>query len=460
MSQSGLCTWFPRVELGFLPSPCLAAPSLRPPFHLRGPRHSLAGAVAVVATVLSGCFALFWLAWRVRAPCLLLLGATSCVASSPRLGYLRSLPGVVCRPRACCSSRGCSSGSMLLCATGLEPSVLDFLQLPPAVCSFGRPCPPGHCPVFVRALAGLVQVTLASLPDPAKQKVGFESLLVNDLLSAGQWHVGAAWSWPTPPEHINVLETRAFLAVLRQLGREGGDKRLVQIVDSSVALGATTKGRSSARTLRRPLLQACALQLGCGLYPATVFGPTRLNVADAPTRDRPLPEPTPFSLCDRLPEPELLLASTFRQLPRASANWLRLSCLLVGFRTSTPLSGFLRSLVSSWRHSRPACPTALPKRRPDSGHQQKNFDSTLGFPGEALAPKPERHRTPDTTGSFCPALGKASAAKDPFEQSSAPWSFRCMVGRSRVEPELSHRGEPSGPSCHRTGSHELREGPL
>ena len=127
--------------------------------------------------VASGCLALFWLAWRARAPCLLLLGGTSCVASSPRLGYLRSLPGVVCRPRACCSSRGCSSGSLLLCATGLEPSALDFRQLPPAVCSLGRSCPPGHCPVLVRALAGLVQMTLASSPDPATQKVGFESLL-------------------------------------------------------------------------------------------------------------------------------------------------------------------------------------------------------------------------------------------------------------------------------------------
>ena len=48
----------------------------------------------------------------------------------------------------------------------------------------------------------------------------------------------------------------------------------MHIVDSAVSLGATSKGRSSARTLRRALLQGAALQLGFGLFPMGAFGPT------------------------------------------------------------------------------------------------------------------------------------------------------------------------------------------
>ena len=371
----------------FLPSGALSASAL-------GFKSGSACSEFAVAGVLpQPGLALFWLAWRVRVPSVLLLSGTSCVASSARLGYLRSLPGVSCQAGLAVARVLAARAPLLLCASDLDLDTLDSVDSPFAVCS---PVPlrsraPGHCPVLVRALASLVQPALASADSSASQKVGYESLLVNDQLAAGRWKVGSAWTWPSPPEHINVLETKAFLAVLRQVCREGGDKRLVQVVDSSVTLGATAKGRSSARTLRRPLLQACALQLAWGLYPASVFGPTRLNTSDAPTRDKPLPEPASLSLCGLLQESELLFASTFRQLPRASANWLRLACLLVGFRSPTPLGGFLRSLVAPWRLSRPSAATSWPTTRLDSVHHGLDFDATLGYPGEGpLHPRGQR----------------------------------------------------------------------
>ena len=340
--------------------------------------------------VAAACFALFWLAWRVQTPCLLVTPGASLAASSPRLRFLCNLPGVNRVCRAACPNRCCCSGSLLLVARGLDLESLNpegslplHCVLPPA-----EPQPPGHCPVFSATLRELFTTVAASSPEPVQAKVGFESLLVNDLLSSGTWQ--ASWTWPCPPEHINVLETKAFLAVLRQLGREGGDKRCVQVVDSSVALGATTKGRSSARSLRKSLLQACALQLGFGLYPAVVFGPTRLNTSDAPTRDTQLPTPASLSICRCLGRQELLLASAFRQLPRASANWLRLACLLVGFRSPAPLGGFLRGLAAPWRHTGPPS-SAFPAARPDLVRPVKDFDATLGYPGEGpLEPRGQR----------------------------------------------------------------------
>ncbi|CAE7213749.1 unnamed protein product, partial [Symbiodinium necroappetens] len=74
----------------------------------------------------------------------------------------------------------------------LEASGLSLAcVLPPS-----EPRPPGHCPVFLAALVELYTAAAASAPEPVRAKVGFESLLVNDLLSSGTWQVGASWTWP------------------------------------------------------------------------------------------------------------------------------------------------------------------------------------------------------------------------------------------------------------------------
>ena len=106
------------------------------------------------------------------------------------------------------------------------------------------------------------------------------------------------------------------------------------------------KGRSSSRALDRELKRAAALQVAGGLYPAIQFGPTRLNVADDPTREADLRNPHPHSILDRFSRSDLYAASSFRCLTRPLANWLRLARLLIGFRSSYPVSGFLRSLPS------------------------------------------------------------------------------------------------------------------
>ena len=111
---------------------------------------------------------------------------------------------------------------------------------------------------------------------------GLESPLINDLLSTRPWTLEFAWKWRRP-EHINLLEFRGLLALLKSKRADRADSRLLHLFDSSVSLAASIKGRSSSRSLQPLLGQSCALQLASGIYCAEGFAPTRLNVADDPT---------------------------------------------------------------------------------------------------------------------------------------------------------------------------------
>ena len=211
--------------------------------------------------VLAHCFALFWVAWRMCLPAVLVSSGTSVVCSTPGARFLCRLPGVNSVGLPACVNSRCHRGSLrLLCSDARDGPAGPALRC----CATGSPGrPAGH---FVSGLSRRIRAALAAAPSPDRNKPGYESLLVNDLLSTGTWRVGAAWRWPRPLRHINVLETEAYLATLRDMSRRGGDRRSVHIVDSAVSLGATSKGRSSARTLRRALLQGAALQLSFGLF--------------------------------------------------------------------------------------------------------------------------------------------------------------------------------------------------
>ena len=115
--------------------------------------------------------------------------------------------------------------------------------------------------------------------------------------------------------------------LLKQKKADLPDTRLLHLFDSSVSLAAATKGRSSSRSLAPLLGQSCALQLAAGTYCAEAFAPTRLNIADDPTRDAPLREPEGMPLSKTLPE-EVLAELAQVRVKRFLANWLRLACLL------------------------------------------------------------------------------------------------------------------------------------
>ena len=333
----------------------------------------------------SSLCALFWCAWRCCVPVLFVVSGTSALCSSPRLTFLEGLPGVTASRLPACSRGVCHSGSLLVLSSGFENLPWDTPSTSVCLPVKGREEAerrPGHCFGFTSQVSACLATHLLSRPSTEEKKSGLESLVVNDLLCARPWKAGPAWSWDRP-EHINVLEARAYLKVLRDLAAEGGDLRYTHVVDSSVTLGAAAKGRSSTRALRGLLLRNAALQIAGGLYPTVAFGPTRLNVADDPTRNVRLRAPCKHSLLELLKPQDLYLACSFKQLRRPTANWLRLACLLVGFKSPRPLVGFIRALGAPWRKERTESLLAgSPAQRPDPPLPSTGFDATLGYPGE------------------------------------------------------------------------------
>ena len=166
---------------------------------------------------------------------------------------------------------------------------------------------------------------------------GLESVVCNDVLSTGAWRTELVWHWRSPA-HINVLESSAFVTLLRLLCKQGGDLRFTVLLDSQVAKCSHAKGRSSARALRPTLKKAAALQICGGLYPAFNFAPTRLNTADGPSRQRDIGQMSSYSLV------ELLEVAALQKLhsvciSRAAAGWVRLALLLMVLQPVTADDG-------------------------------------------------------------------------------------------------------------------------
>ncbi|CAE7908265.1 tri1 [Symbiodinium sp. KB8] len=194
---------------------------------------------------------------------------------------------------------------------------------------------------FLDAVFGLAAKVLSLSLVPALGSLGPPGL-------AADWEILSSWAWSSR-QHINELESNSVLVLYKKLALAGGDLRSAVITDSSVVLGSHTKGRSSAKLIRRSLQRAGCTIIAGGLYPSVLFSPTRWNAADDPTRSTDLRAPFGFSLCKGLSREELRALSSLRLLTRARANWLLL---------------------------------ALPEVSLYDLFKTIDFDKTLGFPGE------------------------------------------------------------------------------
>ena len=154
---------------------------------------------------------------------------------------------------------------------------------------------------------------------------GIQSVLCNDALLTGSWSTDCEWFW-RKPSHINVLESSAIVTLLRGLALEGGDLRATALVDSRVAKCSHAKGRSSALALGPTLKKAAAIQVAFGIYMSYGFAPTKLNLADDPTRDQPL-RSTDAPSIGSLPVDRLAQLHSVG-LSASSARWVRLALLL------------------------------------------------------------------------------------------------------------------------------------
>ena len=156
---------------------------------------------------------------------------------------------------------------------------------------------------------------------------GFESLVINDIMLVNIWRLERSWFWRSRA-HINVYEAATVSSLLKQLAWEQPSTRHNIVVDSRVALGAISKGRSSSRALQPVLRRSAAYQIAGDLYPSISFGPTRIIPADAPSRDRPFEPPVDHSLMDFL-EGDVLPSLHDARLSRPYSNWARLSLLII-----------------------------------------------------------------------------------------------------------------------------------
>ena len=118
-----------------------------------------------------------------------------------------------------------------------------------------RPCRGGHehvrvegrftkdSAIYPEALAREIAISFCNFVAEARSAAraeappcsGLESPIINDLLAGRQWSVDAVWRWKRK-EHINLLETRGLITLLKRQSAAAPDTRLLHLFDSSVAL--------------------------------------------------------------------------------------------------------------------------------------------------------------------------------------------------------------------------------
>eukprot|EP00435_Cladocopium_sp_Y103_P018494 s3398_g4.t1 len=166
---------------------------------------------------------------------------------------------------------------------------------------------------------------------------GHESILSNEIMLTSRWRVVREWFWKRAG-HINVLETSAAVSNLVSLAKTKSSVRFCHFVDSAVARGSLTKGRSPSRALQPLMKRAGAVCVCCDLYPGWSYAPARLNVADDPTRDRDVRSPHENSLLDFKDAGTGLRHVSQKGLRRFAANWVRLVLLASQLALSSGLS--------------------------------------------------------------------------------------------------------------------------
>ena len=296
----------------------------------------------------------------------------------PALKWFMSQPGVSRIVYACCAFGPGVDGFLYRKDTALLavhcpwleplgrrcPGFHKHTRLEGGLTTKAAPYPEGVCTEWAKLAAAAYALEQPVLGQPdidaaaSVDKSPSESVWFNQLLSSLQFveesavHVRAG-------THINILELKSIGMLLKHVSQEGGECRIIDACDSQVARGVVLKGRSASRVLNKTWRRFLPYSLGSGIAIGVPFAPTRLNPADDPTRHRPVRGPrslrppwmNPLSLSD---------LDVWRSVPRqrkATAEWCRIVLLL-------------------WaKHI---------------DHSVKEFDSTLGFPGEG----PRRQKLP------------------------------------------------------------------
>ncbi|CAE7293507.1 unnamed protein product, partial [Symbiodinium sp. KB8] len=335
---------------------------------------------------LASCFLVFRAAVRWQVPAVLAVPASSLIL---RLSWWTALcrqPGVKVFGFSASSGRAGKSRALSLLSFRVDLSALRSESVGASLSSASRIWL--SCPKAARCVASAFAKALLRQPAvPLPPAPGLENLAVNDLLCGAGWSVASVWRWPNP-RHINVLESLAVAAVARACALEGKDQKVTVPSDSAVSRGAIAKGRSSSHQLRPVLLRICADLIAGGTYLGLHHAPTRLNVADDPTRAKQLRPPASRSLLDSFGPGGSSILLGFANLSASSAGWVRLSSLLVLRCSKGSGFWFAEALASPLRRELGERP-GLGEPAADEPREGRLFDATLGFPGEG--PLEPRH---------------------------------------------------------------------
>lgn len=210
--------------------------------------------------------------------------------------------------------------------------------------------------------------------DTSPSAKGLESCAINNLAISGDWSVDSAWSFRRQ-SHINILEESALLRLAQRCVRFAYPTRVTVLVDSNVVRGATTKGRSSSLGLSTVLRRLNAICVAAAIYLHIAFVPTRLNISDDPTRDRPLRPATSGIDISSMSRDELFDFFSMHKPRRWASNWVWLILKMSGLQ------------ALQWKDRRQY---RLKLTLLQSPFVQMDFDKTLGFPGEGPRRRPPR----------------------------------------------------------------------
>ena len=150
------------------------------------------------------------------------------------------------------------------------------------------------------------------------------------------------------------------------------------MVDSHVAKGAASKGRTASLGLGSILRRVNAHLVASSIFLCVPYVPTRLNPADDPTRDREVRAPTRGFSVQNWSDDHILDLLALPPTRRWASNWVRLVLLQLGPEV---MSLAKRNLYRQSAIGNTSL-TLFPDPENHSVHFGLDFDATLGYPGE------------------------------------------------------------------------------
>ncbi|CAK0902320.1 unnamed protein product [Prorocentrum cordatum] len=222
-----------------------------------------------------------------------------------------------------------------------------------------------------------------------------EAPLVNEIMAAAPWRV-LIQEVADHSAHINIKELRAYGEAMERVARKFPKSRATYFMDPTVTIGAVAKGRSPSWYVNEELRALLPHTVGHGHYPRAHFAPTRLNVADDPTRGRQVRP------CRDGPA---WLGYEGNDFARAFDQW---ASLPRQSRTTSDWARFLFKLL-------------LPEPRAAWPWSWGLFDGTLGFPGEGPRRQALVHRRGASPASYRPLQPLTISRRARYMQDFAQW---------------------------------------